>query len=136
MPHIIFGRGIVKAVLLLNIAAIILMEFFLRRQFELFHRYEVALLSLDWILVVWLVAWCGYVLSLAFKLNDFLVIGLLLFAIIAYLIGHAAQAEADTLVLLAGATLGRGAALILKSRKRNLEGGKNSDAGSFEPETR
>ncbi len=73
------------------------------------------MLSLQWMLPVCLAIWCGSFLFLSFGLNDLPLIGLLLIALAAYFIAYSVWPITDAITLLAGATLGKGAGLLLKA---------------------
>lgn len=71
------------------------------------------LFQTQWMLLVCLAVWCGTFLFLTFSLKDLPLIGLLLIAMAAYLIGYASAPPAtDAIILLAGVTLGKGACVI------------------------
>ncbi len=108
-------RGGIKATLLLGIAASCLCGFMFHRQSGVFREFEVALLSVQWMLPVCLAIWCGSFLFLSFGLNDLPLIGLLLIALAAYFIAYSVWPITDAITLLAGATLGKGAGLLLKA---------------------
>jgi len=84
------------------------------------HEFEAALLSVRWMLLLWIIVWCGSLFLLKFSVNDFPLIGLLLIATASCFIGDAAsQPSANAIILLAGVTLGKGArAFLEKSGKR------------------
>jgi hypothetical protein len=113
-------RGCIKVVLPLAIVALCLFGHMLSRYFGICHEFEAALLSVRWMLLLWIVVWCGSLFLLKFSVNDLPLIGLLLVAIASCFIGDAAsQPSADAIILLAGVTLGKGARVFLeKSGKR------------------
>jgi len=121
---IINWRGGIKVMLALTIVAFCLFEFVLRRQSGVLGEVEAALVEMQWMLLVCLAVWCGTFSLLAFSTNDLPLIGLLLLAVVAYFNGHAASPGTDTITLLAGVTLGRGAAYLLKSKKPTTTGGQ------------
>src|SRR5665213_1922032 len=80
----------------------------------IFREFQVALLSLQWMLLVCLAVWCGTFLFLTFSRKDLPLVGLLLIAIVLYYINYAASSRAtDAIIFLAGMTVGRGARFAL-----------------------
>jgi hypothetical protein len=109
-------RGNINVTLLLMIVALCLFEFILHRQSSIFCNFEAALLSLQWMLLLCLVIWCGAFHFVTFSSNDLPLVGLLLIAIAAYFIGYAESSRAaDAVILLAGVTMGRGTRFLLKN---------------------
>jgi len=93
--------------------------FILHRQSDAFCEFEVALLSLHWMLLFCLAVWCVFFLFLTFSLKDLPLIGLLLIALASYFIGYAPSWRGmDAIVFFAGVTLGKGASLFLSGSSR------------------
>jgi hypothetical protein len=102
-------KSLIKIALLLAVVSACLFGYILNSKIGAFRECETTLLSVQWMLLVCIVAWCGTFLFLTFNRKDLLLIGLLLIAIAMYFIGEAASSRAvDALILLAGVTLGRG----------------------------
>jgi O-antigen ligase len=112
-------RSGTKVVLLLAIVALCLFEYSLH-QSTVFREFEAAFLSLQWMLLICLAAWCGTLLFLTFALNDLPLIGLLLIALLAYFVGYAASPIKDALTLLTGVTLGKAARVLLSGSSRPI----------------
>ena len=110
--------------LLLEIIVLCLLGQALNRYCDIFREFEPAVLSLQWMLLVFIAVWCGSFLFLTFNRKDLPLIGLLLIAIAMYFIREVASSRAvGALILLAGVTLGRGARFTLNEevRKKNAE---------------
>ena len=118
-----------KPVLLLTTVSLCLLDYALHCDSNIFRAFEVALLQTQWMLSVCLAVWCGTFLFLAFSLKDLPLIGLLLLAIVACFIGYETKPLTDAITLLAGVTVGKGAALLLNTdcRVRSVK-----QEGSFE----
>jgi hypothetical protein len=109
--------GGIKVASLLTTASLCLFEFMLHRQSGTFREFEAVLLSLQWILLLCLVVWCGTFLFMTFRLDDLPLIALLLVATTAFLISKAASHSAvDALTLLFAVTLGKGARVLIRLR--------------------
>jgi O-antigen ligase len=120
---------LIKVAFLLTIVFPCLFVFMLHRQSDAFREFEVALLSLHWMLLFCLAVWCGSFIFLTFSLKDLPLIGLLLIALAVYFIGYAPSWRGmEAIVLLAGVTLGKSAFVLL----RRDEGGNNSEIRSSE----
>jgi hypothetical protein len=112
-------KRLLKPALLLAIVSLCLFGYVLHYQSGIFREFEVAFLSLQWMLLVCMAVWCGSFIFLTFSLNDLPLIGLLLIAIIMYFIGEAASWKiADAVILLAGVTLGKGVCVLLSRSSR------------------
>jgi len=112
-------RGGITIAFLLAIISVSLFGYVLGRQSDIFREFEAALLSVQWMLLVCLAVWCGSFIFLTFDLNDLPLIGLLLISIAAYFIGYGTSSQAaDTVILLAGVTLGKGARFFLYGSSR------------------
>jgi hypothetical protein len=104
---------------LLAIVSLAIFEFMLHRQSNVFREFETVLLSLQWMLLIYLPILCGTFLILTFSLNDVPLIGLLIVAIVAYFIGHAVVwPQKNAFMLLATVTLGKGARVLLSAGGR------------------
>lgn len=95
--------------------ALCLIEFVLQRNSGVFQECKTAVLQTQWMLLVCVAIWCGTFLWLTFSLRDLCLIGLLLIAIVAYFIGYATRPGTDAITLLFGATLGKGAMVLLNA---------------------
>jgi len=105
--------------LLLAIVSVCLFGYILNFQNEIIHEFQVALLQVQWMLLLCLVVWFGTFVFLIFSLKDLPLIGLLLIAIASFFISQAASRPAtDAIILLAGATLGRGTRFLLTRSSR------------------
>jgi O-Antigen ligase len=103
----------IKVALPLAIIALFLFGQALNRYYSIFHEFETALLSIQWILLVCIVIWCGSFISLTFNLNDLPLISLFFISILAFFIGYAAiWPTTGAINLLVGMTLGRGVRLF------------------------
>ena len=123
-------KELIKPALLLTVVSLCLFEFVLHWPSGGFREFAAALLSLQWMLLVCVAAWCGTFLFLTFGLNDLPLIGLLFIGIVAYFIGYAvSQPATDAITILFGVTLGKGAcfALMADGRWRMADGGNNSE---------
>jgi hypothetical protein len=110
-----------KIALPLAIVAVCLFGYVLRSHSGIFREFQAALLSVEWMLLACLVVWCGTFIFLTFIWADWPLIGLLLIGIAAYFIGYAASSrEADTIIFLAGVTLGRGARVFVGDEVTSL----------------
>ena len=109
--------------LLLAVVALCLFGYVLNSLSGSIRQFEVALLSLRWMLLVCMVVWCGTFIFLTFGLNDLPLIGLLLIVITAFFIGLAKNSPAtDALILIFGVTLGKGMRIaLMKDEKSNSE---------------
>lgn len=110
-----------KIALLFIIIFFCCFEYLFHCQSAFFLQYETAFLSIQWTLVVCLVIWCSTITILTFKLNDLLIIGLLLFAIFAYFTSYTRRNNLDAVTLLFGVMLGKGTGLLLESGERKAE---------------
>lgn len=110
---------LVKIVLPLAGIALCLFGYVLHFQSGIFREFEAVFLSVEWMLLVCMVIWCGTFIFLSFSLKDWPLIGLLLIAIAAYFIGYTASSRAaDAIILLAGVTLGRWTRFALEADGR------------------
>ncbi len=110
--------------------AVCLLGYGLQRQSGIFSEFQMALLSVDWLLLICLAVWCGTFIFLTFSLNDLPLIGLLLIAIAAYFIGDAATSrEPDAIILLFGATFGRGVCFLLRQNEESALNSLRRDEG-------
>ncbi len=105
-----------KPALLLAITALCLFEFLLHRQNGAFQGFEVALLQMQWILVICISVWCSCFLFLTYSVKDLPLIGLLFIAIAALFI--ASSRAMDAVTLLFGVTLGKGVRVLLSRSSR------------------
>jgi O-antigen ligase len=122
-------KKLIKPAFLLAITGLCLLRYNLNRQAGIFRTFEATVFSFQWIFLVCLVVWCCTFLLLTCILNDLPLIGLLLIAIASYFIGYiASQSATDTIILLAGVTLGKSAFVLL----RRDEGGNSSVIRSSE----
>jgi O-antigen ligase len=121
-------RGGIRVALLLALVALCLFEFVLHWRSSIFCEFEAPLLQAQWMLLICLVIWCSNFLFLTFSVIDLPLIGLLLIAMVAYLIGDAAVwRETDAIILLAGATLGKGVRFaLIGDRRWKMEDWKNN----------
>jgi hypothetical protein len=123
--------------LLLAIVALCLFGQALSGHCGIFREFQAALLSMQWMLLVCLSIWCGTFLFLTFSRKDWLLICLLLMAIVHYFTGPAEFSRAaDAVILLAAATLGRGARFALneEGRMKNEEievGKQKAESGNI-----
>jgi len=119
----------IKVALLLAVLLVCLLTSALHLLSHIFREFEASLLSLQWMLLVHLTVWCGIFIFLTLSLNDWPLIGLLVIAMAAYFIAYAASRPAtDAIILLAGATLGRGTQFLLQSGKRKAESENQPEA--------
>jgi prepilin-type N-terminal cleavage/methylation domain-containing protein len=130
-------RSSINVTLLLTIVAFCLFEFMLHRQSSIFCDVEVALLSLQWMLLFCLVIWCGAFFFVTFSLNDLPLIGLLFIAITMFFIGYTASPATDAITLLATVTMGRGTGFLLKAESGKRESGKreSGNISDLQPST-
>ena len=119
---------LIKITLPLAIVSIYLLGYVLHYENSIFREFQIALLSVEWMLLVCLAVWCGSFIFLKFSLKDLPLIGLLLIAISVYFIGYTPPARAaDAIILLAGVTMGRGTQFLLKADGRSkMEDGKRT----------
>ena len=110
---------LIKVLLLLATVAVCLLGYVLQHQSGIFREFQAVLLSLQWMLLVCLVVWCGTFLFLTFSRKDWPLLGLLLVAIVHYFtVASEFVRAADAIILLAGLTLGRGARALLSGSSR------------------
>src|SRR5437762_82775 len=101
-------RSDIKAMSLLVVVSLCLLEFVLHRYSGFFRENEAALLSRQWMLLVCLSVWGGAFLYLTFSRKDWLLIVLLLVAMISYFTRQGASPTQEAITLLFGVTLGKG----------------------------
>jgi hypothetical protein len=109
-------RETTKAILLLAIVALCFFEYTLHHYSSVFCEFEALLLQLQIQLMLFacVAVWCGFFILLTFRLDDLPLIAFLLIAIFIYAASYAAAwPTADAMILLVGATLGRGVRLCL-----------------------
>jgi len=112
---------LLKIALPLAMVSVFIFGSVLHSQGEIFHEFQAALLSVQWMLLACVAVWCGSFVFLTFKLNDLPLIGLLLISIAAYFIGYAASSQAmDATILLAGVTLGKAARFFIGDEVTSL----------------
>ncbi len=124
----------ITVTLLLEIIALCLLERALNRYCGIFREFEASLLSLQWILLVFIAVWCGCFIFKTFSVNDLPLIGLLVIAISAYFIGYAAvSTTTDAIILLAGVTLGRGARVLFRQNEKRRTQKQSETPSTFTP---
>ena len=102
--------------LLPAIVSVCLFGYVLNFHNGIFHEFQAALIQVQWMLQVCLAVWFGTFVFLTFSLQDLPLIALLLIATASFFISQAAARPAmDASILLAGATLGRGAQFLLNA---------------------
>src|SRR5260221_4187657 len=95
-----------KVIVLVLVVAVCLFEYVLHRQSNGFRELEESLLPAQWMLLACFFFWGGIFLFLTSSLNDFLVIGLILTAVVLYFIGRAAfWRESDARILFGTVTI-------------------------------
>lgn len=130
-------KWLIKPILLLVITSLFLFGYVLHRQSEVYRDIEMALQSLQWMLLICLVAWCGVFLLLDFSEKDWSLITLLILAVSIYFISQSEYRSAlDALVFLGGVTLGKGVSYVLKCGRQRTENGNTPDAKSQKPDGR
>ena len=113
--------SILKATLLLTVMAFCLFEQVLDCHWSVFCDLRILLSQsqIQWMLFAVLAIWCGTFIVLMFSRNDLLLIVLLLISIAVYSIDYTKSLRAaDAIVLLAGATLGKGVRFALEADGR------------------
>ena len=105
-----------KTALLLAIVSFCLFGYVLNSKSEMFCEFQAALLLVEWMLLVCLAVWCGTFVFLTFSRKDLPLIAMLFAAIAAFFVSHvAARPAMEAIILLVGATLGRGAQFLLNA---------------------
>jgi hypothetical protein len=107
-------KKLIKPVVLLAITMFCLIEFALYCQSDVIKMVEDVLLQTRWMLLACLAVWCGTFLVLTFSLKDLLLIGLLFIAIMYFI--H--LSVIDAIMLFSGATLGKGARVLLRLKAK------------------
>src|ERR1035437_256400 len=105
-------QTVIKILFSLIIIGFCLFEFILQRQNKIFQEVQIALFQTQWPLMVCAAVWCCTFLFLTFSPNDLPLIGLFLVAIAMYFFYAASSSATDALTLVAGVTMGRGAAVL------------------------
>jgi O-antigen ligase len=107
---------LIKITLPLAFVFVCFFGYVLHCQIGIFREFQAALLSVQWMLLVCLVIWCGSFIFLTFSLTDLPLIGLLFVAIIFYCTGYATSVRAtDNVILMAVVTIGKGGNYFLRS---------------------
>ena len=123
-------KALIKPVPLLAIVALCLFEFVLRRESDAFREFEVALASLQWMLLVCIAVWCGTFLSLMFGFRDLPLTGPFLIAIAASFITYVvSQPATDAIILFGELDAREGGAL--RTEKQKAESGNDLEIGKF-----
>jgi len=119
--------------LLLGVISVCLFGYVLNFQSGVFHEFQIALLSAEWMLLVCIAVWCATFFFLTFSLNDLPLIGLLI-AIAAFFV--VSRPAMDAITILAGVTLGKGMRFALESGKRKAENPPSAGCGARSGEFR
>jgi len=129
-------RELIKPAFLLAVVSLCFFQTVLQWQNGVFREFAAAILSLQWTLLVCLAVWCGSFIFLTFSRRDLPLIGLLVIAIAVYFISYKESSPGvDSIILLAGVTLGKGAAVLLKADGRwKMEDGVEKEVRSQESE--
>jgi hypothetical protein len=123
-------RGGIIVILPLAITALCLFWHTSSRYCGICHEFETALLSVRWVLLLWITVWGGSLFLLKFNANDLPLIGLLLIAIAVCFIGDtASQPTANAIIFLAGVTLGKGTRVFLGKGEKWPPVPKRSESG-------